>query len=100
MNRIYVTYDLQQTPGSPHSEDAVIVRGAKEVLVSGPVLQWEVGEFSEHTSIKAASVRVKFLDPSIGQVVEIITVPAHSHNVHLHLNSIPEEYRSALKNTV
>lgn len=95
-----MTYDLQQTPGSPHSKDAVIARGAKEVLVSGPVLKWEVGEFDEHSSVKASSVKVEFLDPTIGHTVEIITVPGHSHNVHLHLNSLPEEYRHALKTTV
>ena len=93
---MYVTYDLPQTVTTePKSES--LVRGAREISLPGVLIKWEVGEFENASGAKSYGVRLEYTDPVIGPASELVEVPAHAKNVHVHPQFLPAEYHSALK---
>ena len=87
---MYVTYDLQQ---NAPDQKSVVIRGAKEVHLSGPVRRWEIGEFETQSGKKVYSVQIDYGS----QERRVIELPSHAQNVQIHVGTIPKEYETALK---
>jgi hypothetical protein len=92
---MYLTYDLPQVD---QTDEKHVLQQAREFSVPGSVLKWEVGEFESPSGTRVYGVRVQFKERSGPASYQILDVPAHAINVNIHQNSLPEEYRSALKN--
>ena len=89
MNFYYITYDLQPGSGRPR-------RGARELILPGPLLRWEVGEFPNASGVKHHGVRVRYRDPRTGyDQIQLVEVPTSARNVSLR-DRIPKEYKPAL----
>lgn len=83
---LYITYELEQDTGG-----SVVMRGAKELDLSGPVGDPEVGQFENASGKKVYGVRVQ-----AGGRVEVVELPANAMNVTVHEGSLPDEFRDAL----
>ncbi len=92
----YITYDLQAAAHATQPSPEPSLRGAKELLIPGPLLHWEVGEFPNASGVKHHGVQVRYRDPKTGyEQIQLVEVPANARNVSLR-DRIPSEYRAAL----
>lgn len=87
---VYVTYDLPAESG--------VARGAKALTVLGYVVRHEIREFRKGQGRSVNGVRLTISSEDADDLVrEMIEVPAGARNVELHLDTLPEKYRAALK---
>jgi hypothetical protein len=92
---VYVTYDLpQESQGEPRNRG---VYGAKSLEIRGEVIRHEVGQFELGSGQSAMGVRLTYaLEDEEDLERQVIEVPPHAQNVQVHVDSLPEQYRSAL----
>lgn len=89
---VYVTYDLPQG-----TESASVARGAKRISVEGRVVRSQVGEFKMASGQKVPGVRLSIVnDEEENLEKHLVEIPANAQNVQVHLDTIPDRYRSAL----
>lgn len=91
---MFITYDLRQ---SENTRKPVLVRGAKEAKLPGPLIRWEVGAFEGPSGRRVYGVKILHSEKELSTVIEI---PANAENVHVHDASLPKEYDSALKTAI
>jgi len=83
---LYITFDLRNAGQ----------RGARELLLPGPLLGWDVGEFPNASGVKHHGVRVRYHDPRTGyEQIQLVEIPPNAGNIRVR-DRIPREYKAAL----
>jgi hypothetical protein len=93
---MYVLYEVPQA--ETHSL-RVVLREAKQVIVPGRMVNYEVGEFRMATGRKVPGVRINYHHDETGTAyrveAQIVEVPSHALNVRVIDGGLPDDYERA-----